>query len=101
MVKGASVIIAGCALVTTILMSWSHFYAEQRVNTVKIQSLEDDKAQLSEVVYAMNNNQAKLIETVSNQGTKTKELRSDFKVLLKVVTDNQVVLAKILVKVEE
>jgi hypothetical protein len=100
MLKSVGVVIGMLGSLFALGMSWSNHYAEQKINTLEIANLKADKKELSEVVYTLNSNQARLIETVSAQVQQTKELKVNFKELLKSLSANQLVLAKILGKVE-
>ena len=100
MVKSIGIIVSVASLITSLVISWGHFYSEQKINTREIAMLQTDKRELSGVVYTLNSNQSRLIEAVSNQTDQTKELKTDFKQLLLALGKNQETLTKILTKVQ-
>ncbi len=99
MVKNISIVIASLATTVTLVGSWTHFYAEQRINTTKISILQRDKRDLASVVHDLNKNQATLIQTVSNNTRNVKDLREDVKDVLRVLSKNQVLIARIAGKI--
>lgn len=99
-VKSVGIIVSVMSLVVSLVLSWGHFYSEQKINTKEIAMLQTDKRELSKVVFTLNSNQSTLIEAVSNQAHQTNDLKHDFKELLKVLGQNQATLTKILTKVE-
>jgi len=100
MIKRIGSMVGILGLLLTLMASWGHFYAEQRINTREISTLKEDKQELSRVVYTLNTNQAKLVEAVSNQTSMSKDTRADITMLLKTVNSNQVTIAKILGRIE-
>ena len=99
MIKSIGVSIGGIALVISLTASCAVLYSEQRLNSSKIEALEQDNRRLTTAVSNLNENQIKLVQTVSNQTEITRELKTDLKSVLKVLTNNSIMIAKIVQKV--
>ena len=94
---------AGIAVVVfafTLISSWMSFFTEQKLNTTEIRNLKEDNRELTGVVNTLNLTQTRIIETVSNQSSDTKELQKDFKKTLEILGKNQVMIAKLVARSE-
>lgn len=82
-----------------LVASWSHFYAEQKINTVYRELQGAIIKNHTEEIIRLNENQGKIIIAVSNNAKSTDTNRDDIKELSKIMNDNRTYLARIAGKV--
>lgn len=95
-------IVSIITLMLTLIGSWGIFYSEQQVNkltiannTSEIRRLEADNKSFVRAISNLNVNQAKLVETVSNNSRTTDELKADVRQMLNLLTENKMIMNKI------
>lgn len=93
---------AGISLITLLLSlisSWTYFYSEQKINTMKIENQEKISDKHGEELRQLFTQQNKIIETVSYNSRDIKSVQDNIEKLIDIQQKNQIYLTKIATKV--
>lgn len=92
----------GISLITllfSLISSWTYFYSEQRIDSMKIASLERTSDKHGEELRQLFTQQNKIIETVSYNSRDIKSVQDNIEKLIDIQQKNQIYLTKIATKV--
>lgn len=95
MIKSVGQVVAGLTLALSLIASWSHFYSEQRINTLFRDKQEKTIQKHEQEIARLNKTQSTLFITVSNNTKDNEEMKATLKTLNKMMQQNQIYLTKI------
>lgn len=92
-------VVSWVTLTVALLASWSVFYSEQKINSVKLQSQSEVIKTHTRAINNLTENQTKMISTISNNKVNIQEVKTELRDMNNTIKESREYLIRIAGKV--